>query len=236
METRVSGFRVHGTWEEVVEHGARITQALEDIAQEGDPLPEELTQKALDEWETWRPKDEERIDQEMNEKTADQASIGEGEGEAAGKAPREDMAKARAKLRDAFRAVGGTGFNDAVKRLGESFEYAGRAMDSAGRKALRKVEDTVYKRVMTQIAPYYFDNELVSANVRRARGDDDPFAFEVNVNDDEVKAAVADHLEDYEDDVKRWHVHVEKDTTVAEAAEGAEAPEPQADEDDGRRT
>ena len=100
-----------------------------------------------------------------------------------------------------------------------------RAADSAGRKAIRKVEDAVYKNVMTQIAPYYFDNELVSANLRRIGGDEDPtYVFEVNVNDDDLKIRVSNQLADFED-VERWHVETEKETAAAEAAEGVEITE-----------
>ena len=31
MEERISGFKLRGTWEEIVEHGERITEALEDL-------------------------------------------------------------------------------------------------------------------------------------------------------------------------------------------------------------
>ena len=75
---------------------------------------------------------------------------------------------------------------------------------------------------MTQLAPYYFDNELVSANARRI-GEDD-YELEVNVNDDELKAAVAEHLDVLEEEVDRWHVAAEKATDTVEAAEGVEAP------------
>ena len=79
---------------------------------------------------------------------------------------------------------------------------------------------------MTQLAPYYFDNELVSANVQKTArgGDEDQFIFEVNINDDELKAAVSDRLASYEDSVDRWHVDTEKETTVAEVVEGVEPP------------
>jgi TolB-like protein len=76
---------------------------------------------------------------------------------------------------------------------------------------------------MTQIAPYYFDNELISANLRRIGGDEDPtYVFEVNVNDDDLKIRVSNKLADYEDSVERWHVETEKETAAAEAAEGVE--------------
>jgi hypothetical protein len=73
--------------------------------------------------------------------------------------------------------------------VGESISHVARAADSASRKALRRVEDAVYQKVMTQVAPYYFDNELISANVTEVgRGENgETFEFEVNVNDDELK-------------------------------------------------
>ena len=78
---------------------------------------------------------------------------------------------------------------------------------------------------MTRIAPYYFDNGLVSANVSRAgRGDDPDYEFEVNVNDDDLKIRVSNRLADLESDVERWHVDTPKETGSAAAAEGVEPP------------
>ncbi|MDZ7702267.1 MAG: DUF5828 family protein [Halobacteriales archaeon] len=227
MDERVSGFVVTGDWGEIVEHGERVTRALRDAGVEGD---------AVEQWDAWRPKSHELLGQDMREKTAQQASVSEGAGERAGKTAGEDLQSAGEELGEAYRKLESDDTEGAVEKWQDSLGYVARAADSAGRKAMRSVEDTVYKRLMTQVAPYYFDNELVSANIRSQRGHEDPFALEVNVNDDEIKATVAERLEGFEDDVKRWHVHAEKDTSVAEAAEGAEAPEPRADEADGRRT
>ena len=227
MDERVSGFVVTGDWGEIVEHGERVTRALRDAGVDGE---------AYEQWDSWRPKSHELLGQEMREKTAQHASVGEGAGERAGKTAGDDLQSAGEELAESYRKLESDDAEGAVEKWQDSIGYVARAADSASRKALRSVEDTVYKRLMTQVAPYYFDNELVSANVRSQRGHEDPFALEVNVNDDEVKAAVAERLEGFEDDVKRWHVHAEKDTSVAEAAEGAEAPEPRADEADGRRT
>jgi hypothetical protein len=78
---------------------------------------------------------------------------------------------------------------------------------------------------MTQIAPYYFDNELVSANVQRIGSTVDPeYILEVNVNDDDLKDQVREQLVAFEDDVDRWHVDTEKRVDEAAAAEGAEPP------------
>ncbi|ELY87449.1 DUF5828 family protein [Natrialba taiwanensis] len=233
MEESISGFKVRGDWGDVVEHGERITRALRD---EGvhDPAHDYGAHfaRAFEEWDEWRPKAHETLDTDVSEKTADQASVEEGTGEQAGKDPDEDIKTAGEKLTTSYEQLEEDDPEAAVDNWKESIDYVARAADSAGRKALRRVEDTVYQNVMTQLAPYYFDNELISANVQQSarNGDNgEQFVFEVNVNDDDLKDAVSDRLAELDDEVDRWHVEVEKDTGAAEAIEGAEPP-PEADD------
>ena len=218
MEESVSGFKIRGAWGEVVEHGERITRALRDAGVDSD---------AFEEWDEWRPKSHERLREDVGEKTAEQASVAEGEGEKAGKDPDEDLQTAGERLSESYEHVENGDGDEAVERWSESLGYVARAADSAGRRALRRVENTVYQRVMTQIAPYYFDNELVSANIQQStRGEGDiEFIFEVNVNDDDLKDEVSARLGEFDDKVSRWHVDTEKETETAEAAEGVEPPE-----------
>ncbi|ELZ88196.1 hypothetical protein C453_01962 [Haloferax elongans ATCC BAA-1513] len=217
MEESISGFKRRGSWGEVVEHGERITRALHDAGVEGD---------AFSDWNEWRPKSHERLGEDVNEKTAQQASVAEGEGEKAGKTPNDDLKSAGEKLSRSYEKVEEGDNEAAVESWQDSINYVARAADSVGRKALRKVEDTVYRKVMTQLAPYYFDNELVSANIQqvgRGTGDEE-FVFEVNVNDDHLKEQVSETLKQFEDEVDRWHIDTEKETEVAEAVEGVETP------------
>ena len=225
MEESVSGFKQRGGWVDVVEHGERVVRALKDLADEGGDVDE----SALDEFDEWRPKSHERLDEDVNEKTAEQASVSEGEGERAGKDPDEDLQTAGEKLSESYENLDDA--DEAVDKWGESLDYVARGADSAGRKAVRTVEDAVYRNVMTQIAPYYFDNELVSANLQRVDDDDPEYVFEVNVNDDDLKIRVSNRLADYEESVDRWHVDTEKETAAAAAAEGAEVPENDTDAD-----
>lgn len=234
MEESVAGFKVTGTWAEIVEHGDRITFALRDLDidrydDEGDGYD-----RAFQEWDDWRPKADERMRDEVAKKTSQQASIGEGDGEKAGKRPDEDLKSAGEKLAESYRAVEEEP-SEAMHKWGESIDYVARAADSAGRKALRKVEDAVYRRVMTTISPYYFDNELISANLERKRGAEEPtYVLEVNINDEELKDNVADKLHDYEQEYRRWHVETPARTDVAEAAEGIDIPEHTGDGGDAR--
>ncbi|QLD85452.1 hypothetical protein HWV23_06830 [Natronomonas halophila] len=218
VEESVSGFKVRGRWGDIVEHGERITRALKDLADEDQPVDED----ALEEWDDWRPKAEERLSKDVSEKTAEQAAVAEGEGEKAGKEPEDDLKTAGEKLADSYESL-----EEPVEAVGEwrdSINHVARAADSATRKALRKVEGGVYKKVMTQVSPYYFDNQLVSANVQSA-GDGDDYVFEVNINDDDLKIRVSNKLADYETSVDRWHVDIPKETNVAEAVEGHPPPE-----------
>lgn len=228
MEESISGFKVRGDWGDVVEHGERISSALRDAGADG---------PAFREWNEWRPKTHERIDEDVSEKTADQASVAEGEGEKAGKAPGEDLQEAGEMLSESYERVEEGDSEGAIDSWTDSIDRVTRAADSAGRKAIRKVEDTVYQRVMTQLAPYYFDNELISANIQEVgRGENgEEFVFEVNVNDDRLKTEVSDRLSEYEDEVDRWHVDTEKTTETVEAAEGVEPPE-EPDEEDPKST
>jgi len=216
MEESISGFKCRGSWGDVVEHGERITAALRDASATGE---------AFEEWDEWRPKAHERIDEDVKEKTAEQAHVAEGEGEKAGETLDDDLKKAGEKLSESYEKLEENDADEAVDAWQDSLGYVARAADSAGRKMLRTVEDTVYQRVMTQVAPYYFDNELVSANLQqtsRIEDNEQGFVFEVNVNDDDVKEQVSERLAEYEDEHDRWHVETDAETENVEAAEGIE--------------
>ncbi len=218
MEESVSGFKTRGGWVDVVEHGERITHALEELADDQD-----VDTEALGEFDDWRPKSHERLDEDVSEKTAEQAHVEEGKGEQEGKSPDDDLQTAGEKLAESYENLDDP--DEAVDKWGESIDYVARAADSAGRKALRKVEDSVYQNVMTRVSPYFFDNDLISANLQRVSRSDEPeYVFEVNVNDDDLKIRVSNRLADYEQEVDRWHVNTEKETAIVEAVEGVEAP------------
>jgi hypothetical protein len=226
MEESISGFKVRGDWGDVVEHGERITRALRKAGvHDPDHDYGASFARAFEEWDEWRPKAHETLERDVSEKTADQASVEEGKGERAGKEPDEDIKTAGEKLSESYEHLEKDDADAAVDDWKESIDYVARAADSASRKALRRVEDTVYQNVMTQLAPYYFDNELISANIQQStRGEGEQFIFEVNVNDDVLKEDVSGQLSEFEDAIDRWHVEVEKDTEAAEAIEGAEPP------------
>ena len=230
IEESVAGFKARGGWIDVVELGERIARALRDV--DADNPEVDVDEEALTEFEEWRPKTDERLDEDVNVKTAEQARTEAGPGEEAGKEPDEDLRTAGEKLTESYEQLDEP--EEAVETWGESIDYVARAADSAGRKAIRKVEDAVYRNVMTQIAPYYFDNDLVSANIQRIdTGERPEYVLEINVNDDDLKIRVSNKLADFEEDVERWHVSAPKEVEAVEAAEGVELTESERTADEG---
>lgn len=212
VERKISGFVVKGAWVDIVAHGERISQALRDT---------DTTGEAYQDWEEWRPKLDERIHEEVSEKTADKASISKGKGEEEGEDATGDLQTAGEKLEESYETLE-EGEKEAIEKAQDSLAHAKRAADTAGRKAVRTIEDTVYQGVMSKFSPYYFDNTIISANLSRKSGplsDEEVFVFEINVNDDELKSRVDDLLADY-NGIDRWHVDTPKDTTSQEEAEG----------------
>ncbi|WP_336345985.1 DUF5828 family protein [Halalkalicoccus ordinarius] len=198
MDESISGFKVRGTWADIVEHGESITRALRDAGTHTAlSKPNSSYPDAFAEWDEWRPKPHEHIEDDISEKTAEQASVDEGKGEKVGESPTEDIQTAGEKLTESSEELEEDDDESSADKAGESMEHVARAADTAGRKALRKVEETVYDQVMTQISPYYFDNELMSANLERVTtGDEEEFIFEINVNDDDLKSMISERLTD----------------------------------------
>jgi hypothetical protein len=214
MEESISGFKERGGWATIVEHGERITAALRDEGVSGD---------AFDDWDEWRPKAHERLSEDIDDKTAEHVSIDEGEGEKAEITPQEDMGTATEEAADTVTELAEGDLDDAVDEGGDAVKYAGRAADSIARKAVRMVETPIYQHVMTQVSPYYFDNELVSGNLERTRDADEPYVFEVNINNDEQKESVKERLAAYDEEIDRWRLETDPETETHDAVEGTDS-------------
>lgn len=196
MDIRISGFRIEGSWDGVVEHARRVTAALMDVLQQEEDIEVEDYEQALEQWEEWRPRsheDEDAYEEDLRERTVEQASVDEGEAEEQGVGVREDLADAGRKVGDAAENLTEEGVKEAAEAVGDSAKHTSRAAETAGRRALRAFEERLYRYLMTRTSPYYFDNRLISANIERVG--EDEFVFEINVKDDELKEAVTEELE-----------------------------------------
>lgn len=213
MKERVSGFEEQGDWVDIVEHGEQIITALQDVG---------CSEEAIDEFDEWRPKVDERLHSDMRKKTAEQAHVDEGPGEDANQSPKEDLQRAGEELADAYDHLDDR--EKATEEWVESLRYVVRSADSVSRKAIRSFEDAIYVRLMTRLSPLYFDNSLISANLRRhgRMRRDNRYFLEVNINEDELKKAIRERLAAYETKRHHWNLETETNTETAEVAEGIE--------------
>lgn len=189
MKISVAGFRCAGTWEEVVAHGDRITEALKKHS---------INEEALRQWNQWRPSKDDSLSEEVTERTVKQASTQNGKGEKKGISATEDVKKASQRIAKSSRVATKVSPKFASRELRQGAKYAARAVDSASRKILRRTEEAVYEHLMTSVSPCYFDNKIVSANIMCKSGlrpaesgnEDDKFVFEININNDDLREAV----------------------------------------------
>lgn len=70
-EERISGFKTTGDWGDVIEHGERNMRVLMEVGIADDSDLE----TALEQWGEWRPKAHERLEDDVNEKTAQQPTL-----------------------------------------------------------------------------------------------------------------------------------------------------------------
>lgn len=204
METRLSGFRVEGAWENVVAHGDEISRSLRALGASAHPRMEhDEYREAVREWEEWRPRIAETLEKDVRPRTAEKASLVEGEGERRGKPPVQDLEKAGSALvapSDHARVNASI-----LTRIIEASRLTARAFDTSLRSAFRYIEEGIYQNLMTRMAPCYFDNRVLSANIEQCTATKDAYRFEVNINNDSLKEEVSRLLEkDEPHDVPDW--------------------------------
>lgn len=189
-ESSISGFTVRGSWREIVEHGERITQALNAAGVSGE---------AFEEWEEWRPIPSEQFNEEMKRKTASQATIDEGPGEQADIPASQDLRHAVETLHAALDEIRNTNSKNAIDEIQKLLRHMKRAADTTGRQAFRVIQDVVFRNVMMLVGGQYFSNHIITASLRQTSlfwiGDEDTFLFKININDDDLKEEVSNHLD-----------------------------------------
>lgn len=198
MEELVAGMTKTGTWKEVVEHGEKITAAIEEKGFDSDD-------EWFVAWNSWRPKIQEEHQSEMRLKTAEHAS----------KTLTHDKSPER-RIPIIIRSLQTTASEAGNGDFRTAMSHAGKAAQNSGTLALRtlntiqsKVEGAVYKNVMTSISPYYFDNEKINANLSYDKRDRE-YTLQVSISIDDLHNDIVESVKEYNKNINRWHVSAEK--------------------------
>lgn len=194
METSVAGVAVTGDWEDVVARGETVSEVLRDAGADDE---------AVDAWDAWRPREHESLREEVREKTAEQAAVGENRIEADGRSTTDAVGEAIDGMERAVEQAANGDPDAASAHTRAAVRGFALSVDTVLRKCLRRVEKAVYRHVVTRTNPCYFDAADVSASVRRENtlqakmgAAEERYRLQVAVQDGDVEDAVADRLED----------------------------------------
>lgn len=197
VQKTVSGFRIEGRWEDIVNTGEEVSKAMKDA---------DVDDENVEKWEEWRPREEERFDRELREKTAKTACVSKNPVEEEGKTAVEEAGEA---VGDVGRAVEAATKGEREKASEKSREAAiefALSIDTVCRKALRRFELVVYKHIATRTNPHYFDNEAVFAYVKKGNmlrlgvltADEEQYQLSVEIEDEALSGRLEQALQERE--------------------------------------
>lgn len=188
MQDTVCGVRFEGDWEELANWSETVTTALEQTASEDEEL---------EDWEEWRPRESESMEEDHREKTVEKACMDEENVKPHDADPSDDVGEAVAEASDAVDEVTKGRIRGATSRIAVSIHRAGRSIYTATKAGFRRFEAAVYHHIMTRTNPHYFDSDLVSASVESKGSlldDDKIYKLTVNLNDRERIKEFQDHI------------------------------------------
>lgn len=195
MEKTVSGVKFEGKWEDIVNRGEEVTEVLK----------EETDSESVDEWDDWRPREGEELQDDHREKTVEKASLEENQVEKEGQTATDKAGEA---VGDAGKAVKGATKGDVPEASHKTRRAVTRtflSIETGIRKTVRRVEHVIYKHVISRTNPHYFDSELVSASLKekgkvpgKNNGDEPEYVMSITVNDDEVSEKLQEGMEEKE--------------------------------------
>lgn len=191
MEINVSGFKLEGSWDEIVEHGEKITFLLNEYR--GEEYTEEFT-----EFNNWRPKISEHIEKEIEDKTVEKAQI------------EYSVRPLTVILLHIVTVIDKIGRNiyqlnivQIYNELRTFIFLLGETVESILINIFRKSEHFVYRNIMTTVSPYYFSNKLVSANIQKKN--ESKYVLEIDINDDKIRGEMEENVSIVEEK-DRWHI------------------------------
>jgi len=213
MEPVLNGFKTTGSWSDVVEHCEKLSVVFKHILdnkKKYNDINHEELRKCFEEWKKWRPEANEFLSEEINERTSEHNAVD---------VKSEFITQKVAKAHHSFiEAVSVSNPNSERKN---SLKTGLLSIRSIVRILVQSVESFVYSNIMTKVSPYYFDNNLISANIQQKRSGE--YVFETNINNDMVQNILEIQLDDINEANDRWHIDVEADAKRQEFVNGVDA-------------
>jgi len=148
------------------------------------------SKKELDDFDDWRPHENDS-NRDMKEKTAEEAAVGEQKIEEDFEGAKEELGKAEEKMKESVKDI--KNGNDPSKDLKAALVELEKVLGVESLRSIRKIEKTIYKKLMLKMNPYYFDTEDFSVNLNVEK--DDLYCLKINVSEDDLREHFQDRFE-----------------------------------------
>ena len=167
-----SGVKKHGDIKEVAEFSENVENALQDAG---------VKKNSIEEFREWRPKEEDE-EEDIVEKTVEEASLSEKNVEKESNGIKNDFSEAKEATKKAGNKVRkGSNPGKEIKKTSKSLL---RPVLSESVKVARGFEKEIYSKLMVKFNPYFFDSEDFSADLKSKKGE---YTMEVNVPDESYR-------------------------------------------------
>ncbi|MEF8874839.1 MAG: DUF5828 family protein [Candidatus Thermoplasmatota archaeon] len=180
MEDTNAGLEFEGGWKDI----CIFARTFERVIEENAPGEE-----AVEEYDQWRPREGED-EQDISEKTAENACLDEKEVEERYNGAKEELESAGEKIK---KGVGGE--ESSTKNIKKASKKVERLVGAESIKSIRKLEKMIYEEIMLKFNPYYFDTEDFSVNLEKiSNGGNENYKLTVNIPDEDLRGKIRDEL------------------------------------------
>lgn len=176
VEETNSGLKKHGDMKEVAEFSEEVENALQDAGVEED---------SIEGFSEWRPRKEDQ-EEDIVEKTVEEASMSEKSIEKQSKGVKGDLSEAKEATKKAGNKV--RNGDNPEEEIRETSKSVLRPLLSESVKFARGFEKKVYSKLMVKFNPYFFDSKDFSADLKsRKNSKKGEYTMEVNVPDESYR-------------------------------------------------
>ncbi|MGM0404791.1 MAG: DUF5828 family protein [Thermoplasmatota archaeon] len=177
-----SGVKILGEWEDICDYSRKLESVIEKYSKD---------KKSVDDFNGWRPREKE-TKKEVAEKTAEKACMNEKQVEKDFNGTDRELEEASENIKKTVDDISngsnpGKGIKDASKNIG-------KVIGAKSIKSIRKMEKTIYERIMLKFNPFYFDTEEFSVNLEDKNGNGYVLTF--NIPDEDLRKKIINSLKD----------------------------------------
>ncbi len=181
IENTNAGLEFEGQWTDICVFARTFEKVIEENAPDEEPI---------EEYNDWRPREEED-EEDISEKTAENACMEETEVEEEYSGAKEELASAGEKIKNGVN--GDEPSTENIKKASKNME---RLVEAESIKSIRILEKKIYEEVMLRFNPYYFDTEDFSVNLEKINnGESENYKLTINIPDEELRQKVKDEFE-----------------------------------------